>query len=62
MLTSILLSIEQLLFNEYNPNRVMAYKKEEKAVETKFLKTIIEKSTEPTYLDNKLYPILGFWL
>jgi hypothetical protein len=40
----------------------MVYKKEEKTVETKFLKTIIEKSTEPTYLDNKLYPILGFWL
>ena len=46
MLTSILLSIEQLLFNDFNQNRLMANKKEDKNAETKFYKQIIEKTTE----------------
>lgn len=62
MLTSILLSIEQLLFNDFNQNRLMANKKEDKNAETKFYKQIIEKTTEQTQLDHKVYPILGFWL
>ena len=46
LLTSMLLSIEQLLLNDYNPNRLMANKKEDKNVETKFYKQIIEKTTD----------------
>ena len=40
----------------------MANKKEDKNAETKFYKQIIEKTTEQTQLDHKVYPILGFWL
>mmetsp|Transcript_29965 Transcript_29965/g.29168 ORF Transcript_29965/g.29168 Transcript_29965/m.29168 type:complete len:225 (+) Transcript_29965:2098-2772(+) len=62
MLTSILLSIEQLLYNDYNPNRLMATKKEDKNAEAKFYKQIIEKITEQAQLDNRVYPIFSFWL
>lgn len=62
LLTSLLLSIEQLLLNDFNPNRLMANKKEDKNVETKFYKQIIEKTTDQTQLDHKVYQILGFWL
>ena len=46
LLTSLLLSLEQLLLNDYNSNRLMANKREDKNAETKFYKQIIEKTTD----------------
>ena len=55
MLTSILLSIEQLLINDLNPNRQQATKKEEKNKEAQFHKQIIDKATETISLDQKVF-------
>lgn len=53
MMTALLLSLEQLLFNDYNPNRHAANKKDsdssyQKVAETKLLDQMIEKISDTT--------------
>jgi len=64
MLTSILLSMEQLQMNEFNPNRhsLPLHRKDEKNAEYKMQKHVLSKTCDVTTLEDRVYQNINGWL
>ena len=62
MLTTLLLSIEQLLQNEYNPNLLQTKKDSNLDAQGQLYAKLIERSTDQIQIEEQVYKYFKVWL